>query len=302
MNKSFVMLATIFLLLADFFPGYAQEEEIVFSHQPKGPLGVLLTDVAGEKLQNLGLKGGAEIKKIFENSEAEKKGLQEKDIIIAVDGNEIAAPDDLAEKIFGIEEEKDVALTYYRDGNKKTVTVHIKPVAGDFLFDFDDEEFSICLPHGSLGTGSCVLEHFGDDCGKGGYLGIEAKNLSEQMQDYFEVKQGVLIENVTKESPAEKAGFKAGDVILSINKREIKDYGDLVRTLNYYNPDEKITVEISRKGSKKNVDVVLGEKKQMPVHKRIEKMVPGDKKIKKRIKIQTGEGSREELRIRYLMI
>jgi C-terminal processing protease CtpA/Prc len=314
MNKSCIMLAAVVMLFAGFCTGYAEEEEIILGDHAKGPLGVLVTDASKEQLANLGLKGGAEIEEVFENSEAAKKGLKEKDIITALDDETIDSPEDLVEAICEMEEEKDVALTYYRDGKKNNVTVHIKPVKGKFLFHFDDEDFTMCLPHGFPGIGSCIIQHRGDGIGKGGYLGVEAKNLSEQMREYFEVDRGVLVENVVKESPAEKAGLKAGDVILSINKREIADFGDLIRTLNYYNPDEKISVEISRKGSKKNIDIVLGEKKQMPVYKRIEKMfpggemkmkvgpnVPGDNKIEKRIKIKTGGGDKEGIRIRYLL-
>ena len=103
-------------------------------------------------------------------------------------------------------------------------------------------------------------------------------------------------------SPAEKAGIKAGDVIVSINKRSIKNFNDLVRTLNYYNPDEKVSVEISRKGDKKTVDVILGEKKHKQAFKGIEKLLPGGKmqikigphhsggkKMEKRIKINNGK-------------
>jgi len=80
------------------------------------------------------------------------------------------------------------------------------------------------------------------------------------------VEYGALIEKVIEESPAEKAGLKAGDVIIQINDREIKDYEDLIRTLNYYNPDEKVKVKYSRKGKENTVEVVLGEKK---IHKNI---------------------------------
>jgi C-terminal processing protease CtpA/Prc len=315
MNKSQVMLATVFLLFAGLFYGYAEEEEIILSSHSKGPLGVLVTDVDAGKLESLGLKGGAEIKEVFEESEAAKKGLKEKDIITALDGKTIDSPEDLVETVWETEEEKDVELTYYRNGKKNNVSVNIKPVEGDFLFHFDDEDFTMCLPQGMLGTGSCIVTGSGDCCGKGGFLGVEAKNLSEQMLEYFEVKQGVLVENVVKESPAEKAGIKAGDVLLTINKREIKDFNDLVRTLNYYNPEEKISVEISRKGSKKSVDVVLGEKKQNQIIKKMKKILPGGKmhmnigphgpggeKIQKRIKIKTGEGNGEKIRVRYLMI
>jgi len=97
----------------------------------------------------------------------------------------------------------------------------------------------------------------------GGYLGVKVKEISGQLLEYFEVKNGVLIEEVKKNSPAGKAGLMAGDVIISINNRIIEDNQDLIRTVSYYNPQEKIKLKFSRKGKHKETTVVLEKK---PVH------------------------------------
>jgi membrane-associated protease RseP (regulator of RpoE activity) len=261
MNKLGMMFSVVILLMAGFIFSYADDEETVFVPHPKGPLGILVTDVDAEKLASLGLKGGAEIEEVFENSEAAEKGLKEEDIITALDDENVDSPEDLVEKIREINEEQDVELTYYRDGSQKKVMVHIKPVKGDFHFRFDDEDFTFHLPDLPENLSAIIAQHPGIFDNKGGLMGIEVKNLSDQLLDYFEVDHGVLVEKVSKDSPAEKAGIKAGDVILSINKRKIEDFSDLVRTLNYYNPGEKVSVEISRKGKKNTLDVILGEKK-----------------------------------------
>jgi len=126
---------------------------------------------------------------------------------------------------------------------------------------------------------------------KGGYLGVRGSDLSDQLKEYFEVKQGILVEEVVEDSPAEKAGMKAGDVIYRINDRDIRDFGDLMRTINYYDPDEQITVYYVRKGKKGSVKVTLGKKEgpafepiRMPHHpEEIEhfmKNFPGPKPIR----------------------
>jgi S1-C subfamily serine protease len=53
------------------------------------------------------------------------------------------------------------------------------------------------------------------DCS--GMLGIECESLSSQLAAYFGVKEGVLVSAVTKDSPAEKAGMRAGDVIVKVD-------------------------------------------------------------------------------------
>jgi len=165
-----------------------------------------------------------------------------------------------------------------------------------------------------------MAEHFkffGDESpGKGGFLGVNAKTISETMLDYFEVEYGVLIEEVIKDTPAEKAGLKAGDVITKINDREIRDYKDLIRTVNFYNPGEKVTVYYSRKGSKKDVSVTLAEKDKRDQRPgRIMKMKKGDGpmewfdkdgeniKIRKRIhRVPDGKSDKDVPRLRFMVI
>ena len=141
---------------------------------------------------------------------------------------------------------------------EKTFQVHIDDE--DMLFNIEE------LPLPSSG------EHFDffitGDNSKGGFLGVNARNISESMLEYFEVKHGVLVEEVIKDTPAEKAGLKAGDIITKINDRNTKDYNDLIRTLNFYDPGEKVTVYFSRKGSEKNVTVTLAEKKKRDLQKK----------------------------------
>ena len=65
-----------------------------------------------------------------------------------------------------------------------------------------------------------------------GRLGIQTESLTPQLADYFGVKDGgVLVSSVSTDSPAAKAGLKAGDVITSIDGNRVRDYDDLLREL-----------------------------------------------------------------------
>ena len=84
--------------------------------------------------------------------------------------------------------------------------------------------------------------------------------------------KGVMIADVVKGGPAEKAGLKpmqqdkagnftAGDIITGINNEKIANYSDLVLTLEKYQPGQKVTLQVDRDGSRKNLDIVLGSSK-----------------------------------------
>ena len=93
-----------------------------------------------------------------------------------------------------------------------------------------------------------------------GYLGVQIQGLDGQLADYFGAKDGgVLVTEVVENSPAEKAGLKAGDVILSVAGEEVKDSGDLVEEIRGHKPDSKVALNIIRKNTKRKMRVTLGE-------------------------------------------
>ena len=96
---------------------------------------------------------------------------------------------------------------------------------------------------------------------KAGFLGIQIQNLSEQLSDYFKVKDGngVLVSEVVKDGPAEKAGLKAGDIITKVDEKDIENAGALTMTIRGYEPETKISVSVIRDGKKKNLEAILGK-------------------------------------------
>ena len=240
-------------------------------------LGVLVCNLDDDKQKETGLEEGAFILDVLEDSEAEAIGLKEGDVITKLDGVAIKDADQLNDLVGDIKEEKEVQLTVNRD--KKEINLKAKLRKTD-----ENKKFEVTLDDDNLADVDVLPMRrdfnflFDDESGKGGFLGVTAKNISESMLSYFEVDYGVLVEEVLKDTPAEKAGLKAGDVITKINDRDVKDYDDLIRTLNFYNPGEKVTVYFSRKGSKKNISVTLAEKeKHLPRPERM--MMNGDKSM-----------------------
>jgi C-terminal processing protease CtpA/Prc len=267
----FLFLISGFLVSAACSAEEKWERHIqLFEPDEKVGLGVAILDLDEEKQKELGIEKGALVAEVIENSEAERIGLKKDDVIIEFDGKKI----DDAEALHNIIEEsaekgKKVSLVVFRDkvskkfeaelNNFKPKKVHIKIDGDDFkdldyTFSFEDEDFDfLMLPDKKA---PIIWNH--DE--KGGFLGVKGKNLSKQMLEYFEVDFGVLVETVYEKTPAEKAGIKAGDVIVRINDRDIKDFADLVRTLNYYNPGEEIKVYFVRKGKSKKVTIELEKK------------------------------------------
>ena len=96
---------------------------------------------------------------------------------------------------------------------------------------------------------------------KAGFLGVQIQDLSDQLSDYFKVKdgKGVLVSEVVEDSPAKKAGLKAGDIITMVDDENIENASDLTTTIRNYEPESKVSVSVIRNGTKKKLEATLGE-------------------------------------------
>ncbi len=71
---------------------------------------------------------------------------------------------------------------------------------------------------------------------------------------------GVAVLQVTPDSPAAKAGVKAGDVIVKAGNKSIKDFEDLLNTLAQHKAGDKLPLEVRRDGKEQKLTVTLGER------------------------------------------
>ena len=93
-----------------------------------------------------------------------------------------------------------------------------------------------------------------------GWLGVTVQGVSDELAQSFGLKEtkGALISDVTKGSPAEKAGLKRGDIILSFNGTPIETVNDLPRLVAVMPIGKEVKLEIFRDGKTKEVTVKVG--------------------------------------------
>ena len=104
-----------------------------------------------------------------------------------------------------------------------------------------------------------------------GYIGVQLEPvITPALAKEFDLKndQGALVDEVTPDSPAAKAGLRHGDVILQFNGKTIADARRLSLAVASVEPGEKVPVRIWRDGEAKTVDVVI---KEMPSEAQVAK-------------------------------
>jgi serine protease Do len=93
-----------------------------------------------------------------------------------------------------------------------------------------------------------------------GFLGVAPQDLTEDLTSQFGAEKGALISQVTEDSPASRAGLKAGDVITKVNNVEIRDARNLLLAVSQIAPKTEVTLEYIRDGKTQTTKATLARR------------------------------------------
>src|SRR5438105_5694777 len=97
-----------------------------------------------------------------------------------------------------------------------------------------------------------------------GRIGVQIQEVSKEVADSFGLKdaRGALVNSVEKDGPSAKAGVEAGDIILKVDGREVRQSNDLPRIITSVQPGSKVTLNVWRKGTARDIPVLVAELKE----------------------------------------
>jgi S1-C subfamily serine protease len=257
-----------------------------------GQLGVMVNDLTADELKALGsATGGVRIEDVDQDGPAAKAGLLEGDIVVDVDGDRVRGARQFSRMIQETPEGRSVTLGVVRNGKRQTISV--TPEARAFGFGLDGDRIGRDIARGLQDLEPRLRElepklreieprlrefrfggpmDFNFDFAPGwasprGRLGVQLGELTPQLADYFGARDGgVLVSSVNSDSPAEKAGLKAGDVITSLNGGAVRDSDDLIDGLRDVEGQD-VTIGILRDKKESSVKATL-ESRPRPVWRR----------------------------------
>ena len=90
-------------------------------------------------------------------------------------------------------------------------------------------------------------------------IGIEGSAVTSQISKRYNVPEGVYVESVIKDSPAEKAGLKTGDIITKIDDNEVKTVQELNKFKNQKSIGDEVTLTVWSNNDTKEIKIKLGE-------------------------------------------
>ncbi|RQU73068.1 Do family serine endopeptidase [Burkholderia cenocepacia] len=99
-----------------------------------------------------------------------------------------------------------------------------------------------------------------------GWIGVEPQDVTPEIAESFGLQQksGAIVAGVLQGGPADKAGIKPGDILVSVNGDEITDTTKLLNTVAQIKPGTPTKVHVVRKGKQFDVNVVIGKRPPPP--------------------------------------
>jgi serine protease Do len=229
-------------------------------------LGVDTRNVTTDRINALNLKDerGVEVTLVDQDAPAGKAGIKEHDVILTLNGADLQSVEQLRRMIHEIPPGRTVTLGISRNGQpltikaelvsrKKAFSYSYGPEGKDFHFEMPPIPPIPPIPDMDIPT-SIVVVHSSTRSG------LMIENLTPQLGDFFGAKngQGVLVRSVEKGSRAEKAGFRAGDVIVRVNGETINDTGDFSHALGA-RKDNTASISIIRDKKEQTISLTLPE-------------------------------------------
>jgi serine protease Do len=232
-------------------------------------LGVGVADVDAERVKSLKLKEerGVEITSVETDSPAAKAGLKTHDVVLEYNGQRVEGTEQFMRMVRETPLERQARLLISRDGATQTLTATIGQrnsfgtITGQSLSrarvqrDLERAErqlrdLQIRIPD--------IPRTFMS--WQSGMLGVEAESLSDQLGEFFGVKEGVLVRSVNKDSAAAKAGLKAGDVITKVDETKVTAPREVTNAIRALREKKTFPLTVIRNHKEMTVPVTLEER------------------------------------------
>jgi C-terminal processing protease CtpA/Prc len=270
-------------------PRAEKSTRVIRVHGGGGYLGVSLADLDAADAK------GVRVREVVDDSPAAKAGLQDDDVIVSFDGETVRSAAQLSRMVRETPAGRSVALGYTRGGARQDAQVvlgerrmgALMGPGGPWIEGLDKMKIkgleklherlgelelpeppeppeppevpeAVEPPEPPLPPSAPMLSEDGFSYFFSGRprLGIEVVELTEQLARHFKVEDGVLVSSVRSGSAAEKAGLRAGDVIVKVDGSAIGTSRELVRRVARSDA-KQIVVTVQRDGHPVDVRVTL---------------------------------------------
>lgn len=194
-------------------------------------LGVVIQDVNNEIANALNLKtpSGALVSSVQENSPAEKAGLKSEDVIIRFNGKPVKNSRELSAMVAATDPKTEVTLIILRDGKEKEIKVKLEERP-------EDQQVTTQVQPKAVEK-----------------IGLEVSDITTELVQRYQLKvkkDAVVITSVEPNSVAAQSGLRVGDIILKINRKDVKSVSDYNKLIGDVKAGDTVLFYIQRDDAK----------------------------------------------------
>ncbi len=220
----------------------------------KAFLGVIMMQEQDEDASEQKVKGVG-IREIVKESSAAEAGLKAGDVIIAINGQDVANPENLIGQLGNYKVGDEVTINLVRDGQNQRITTTLKA----------RKEYA--RSYQSCGSSSNKTWKQNKTAYKNTnkvLLGVYTEGINEGLIESMNLKSrdGLVVTKLVNNSAAAEGGIVVSDIITKVDKEKILSRKGLIEALSVYEPGDKAKVKLIRDGKKKTVKVVFKERQE----------------------------------------
>lgn len=223
-------------------------------------LGVHATDIDTARARELKLKEerGVEITSVEAGSPAEKAGMLKNDVVLEFNGQRVEGTEQFVRLVRETPPGRQVKIGLWRNGAPQQVSATLgrrkAKTSKEILESLSGLREMPQMPQVWIPDIPRAFTTW-----RSSMLGVEAEGIDGQLAQFFGVEEGVLVRSVASDSAAEKAGLKAGDVIVKIDGKPVDSPREISVEMRALRPRRTFPVGVVRDKREMSLSVTLDE-------------------------------------------
>ena len=219
-------------------------------------LGIGVQEIDSARAKALGLREerGVEVTRVADASPASKAGVKTGDVVLEYNGQRVEGVEQFMRIVRETPVGREVRVVASRSGGNQqfTLTTAARRVT------------PLSLEVGAIPSFAIPAISFPDlprthMSWRSAPLGFDAEALDSQLAEFFGVKEGVLVRSISKGSTADKAGLKAGDVIVRVEDSKVSSPREITQALRSARAKRSIAFGVVREKREMPVQILLEE-------------------------------------------
>jgi serine protease Do len=227
--------------------------DILTLRGPGSSIGVEISELDAEKAKSSSVENGVVVNSVQPDTPASRAGFQPGDIMVEFDGETVRSVRQFRRLVEETRPGHVVKATVVRDRARRALTVTPEPAtAANIQAPRSNLPAlrSLTVPAQPKVEPNAKVAPFRFSQGitftSRGRLGVSVMPLETQLADYFGAKQGVLVTDVGSDTPASRAGIKAGDVILEVAAQPVTSPADVNNALRATSAGASVDIKVLR--------------------------------------------------------